>query len=81
MRFSEITETIKNDRLGAPTPTALEVAEKHGVSPRQIMAELAMGVEVEREHTGDESLAREIALDHLAELPDYYSKLKDMEGH
>lgn len=44
--------------------------------------ELALGTEVELEHTGDRWLARKIAMDHLVEDPQYYSKLKLMEeGH
>ena len=35
-----------------------------------------MGIEVEKEHTSDEDKARKIALDHLEEVPEYYSKLK-----
>lgn len=42
------------------------------VDPKQ----LAMGIEVEMEHTKNRKLAREIALDHLAEDPRYYTKLK-----
>jgi len=38
--------------------------------------ELQMGIKTELEHTGDSDKAREIALDHLAEDPKYYSKLK-----
>lgn len=38
--------------------------------------QLRMGIEVEMEHTKDRRLAREIALDHLAEDPKYYTKLK-----
>ena len=41
--------------------------------------ELAMGIEVEKEHTDDEALAKEISKDHLAEIPDYYTRLKVME--
>jgi hypothetical protein len=41
--------------------------------------ELEMGIEVELEHTDDKSKAREIALDHLTEIPDYYTRLKKME--
>lgn len=41
--------------------------------------ELAMGIEIEKEHTNDEAIAKEIAKDHLAELPDYYTRLKKME--
>lgn len=42
--------------------------------------ELAKGMEVELEHTSDENIALEIAMDHLKEDPRYYSKLKDFEG-
>lgn len=38
--------------------------------------ELAMGLTIEREHTEDPEIAMEIALDHLAEDPQYYSKMK-----
>ena len=38
--------------------------------------ELAIGLEVEREHTKNAGIALEITLDHLAEDPKYYTKLK-----
>ena len=41
--------------------------------------QLAVGTKHEREHTTDKGLAREIAMDHLAEDPNYYKKLKKME--
>lgn len=37
--------------------------------------ELKKGIEVEKEHTDDPVKAEEIALDHLAEDPQYYTKL------
>ena len=37
--------------------------------------ELSIGVQVEMEHTNDEKIATEIAMDHLTEDPEYYSKL------
>lgn len=43
--------------------------------------QLAMGVKVEQEHTNDPYIAKIIAKDHLMELPDYYSRLKNMEGN
>ena len=46
------------------------------VDPEQ----LRMGIQVEMEHTSDPKIAEEIALDHLAEDPNYYTKLKKMEG-
>jgi len=41
--------------------------------------ELAMGVKVEMEHTTDAEIAKRIALDHLEEIEDYYTRLKKME--
>lgn len=38
--------------------------------------ELAMGIKVEMEHTTDSDVAETIAKQHLAEDPEYYSKLK-----
>jgi hypothetical protein len=40
---------------------------------------LAQGTHHELEHTADRALAMEIAMDHLAEDPDYYTKLKQIE--
>lgn len=42
-------------------------------------AALAKGTAAELEHTSDEALAVEIAMDHLVEDPDYYAKLEKME--
>lgn len=42
--------------------------------------ELAMGIKVEKEHVSSPLIAEKIAKDHLAELPDYYTKLKEMES-
>jgi hypothetical protein len=42
-------------------------------------SELREGSRHELEHTSDRRLARRIALDHLAEDPHYYSKLRQME--
>jgi len=38
-------------------------------------AELSIGIQVEMEHTNDINIATEIALDHLTEDPEYYTKL------
>lgn len=42
--------------------------------------ELEMGIQVEMEHTTSTAISRRIALDHLAELHDYYTRLKKMEN-
>jgi len=42
--------------------------------------ELEMGRKVEMEHTINPNFAKRIALDHLAEIPDYYTRLIAMEN-
>lgn len=38
-----------------------------------------MGMEVEKEHSDNPFIVHRIVLDHLAEMPDYYTRLKKME--
>lgn len=62
----------------AETPE--EIAKKKDVPLEDVIRQLEMGVKVEKEHTTDEDIARQIALHHLEELPTkYYSLLKKME--
>lgn len=63
------------------------IAQLHGIAKDKEFtekdadpSELKMGIEVELEHTNDEKLSKKIALDHLAEIPDYYTRLKKMES-
>ena len=56
-----------------------EIAKKHGVSLDEINAQLKIGTKVEKEHTSDKTAARITALQHLDEVPDYYTKLKKVE--
>jgi hypothetical protein len=48
----------------------------NNVSIGHIISQLRKGIEVEKEHTTYGQTAREIALDHLSEDPNYYTKLK-----
>ena len=41
--------------------------------------ELKMGLSVEMEHTNNKAISKKIALDHLSEIPDYYTRLRKME--
>jgi len=41
--------------------------------------EVEMGKKVELEHTNNPIISHRITLDHLTEIPDYYSRLKKME--
>ena len=68
-----------NKLLDKPTPTIEELAKKHNVPLKDIRAQLAKGIKVEKEHASDAKIAEEIALDHLNELPDYYDRLETVE--
>lgn len=49
-----------------------------GIQPSEVdPKELEMGIEDETEHTNDKALAQKIALQHLKQHPDYYSKIKN----
>jgi transposase len=56
-----------------------DIANKFGVTLSKIEKELRTGISVEKEHTGSATMAKEIAMDHLVEIPDYYTRLKKME--
>lgn len=71
---------LKNEKLPTvKTYTPEEIAKKHKVPVKQINDQLKKGLKVELEHSTDRAKAREIALDHLYELPDYYTKLAKVE--
>ena len=48
-----------------------DIAAKFNISIQKIEKELSMGTKVEKEHVKTKSLATEIAMDHLVEIPDY----------
>jgi len=60
--------------------TVEEIAKKHRLDVSFIQKQLDMGEPIEHEHTKDHELAMDIALQHLDEIPDYYTRLKKMEA-
>jgi hypothetical protein len=46
---------------------------------QHLSKQLEKGLKIESEHTKDKTKAKEIAMDHLAEDPNYYTKLKRIE--
>jgi len=60
--------------------TVEQIAKKHRLEVSFIQKQLDMGEPIEHEHTKDHELARNIALQHLDEIPDYYTRLKKMEA-
>ena len=65
--------------LDKKTPTVEQVAAKHKKSVDFIKKQLEAGIKVEQEHSTSKLVAKEIALDHLNERPDYYIRLKKVE--
>ena len=60
--------------------TVENIAKKHRMDVSFVKNQLRMGIAIEKEHTKDKDLATDIALQHLDEFPDYYTKLKKMES-
>ncbi len=74
-----ITESDEVKGGKADDLTAADIAKKFKVSLLMVKKQIEMGKKVELEHTKNSKLAKDIAMDHLAEIPDYYSRLKKME--
>ena len=68
-----------NEQL-KPYKTVEQIAKKHRMDVSDIRKQLDMGAPIEHEHTKNRKLAVEIALQHLDEFPDYYTRLKKMEA-
>jgi hypothetical protein len=60
--------------------TVEQIARKHRMDVSFIQKQLDIGEPIEHEHTQDHELAKDIALQHLDEIPDYYTRLKKMEA-
>jgi hypothetical protein len=60
--------------------TVEQIAKKHRLDVSFVKKQLEMGIPIEHEHTKDKDLATDIALQHLDEIPDYYTRLKKMEA-
>jgi len=60
--------------------TVEQIAKKHRLDVSFVRNQLRMGIPVEHEHTKDKDLATDIALQHLDEIPDYYTRLRKMES-
>jgi len=78
MKF-KIAEELSDFNFGSEFVNAGRAHEK-GVAEKDVDAkELEMGIAVEHEHTTNRDMAKRIALDHLAELKNYYTLLAKME--
>ena len=57
-----------------------DIVDLHDSSYNYIVSQLIKGIEIEKEHSSDENIAKKIAMDHLVEDPDYYKKLEKIEN-
>ena len=71
---------LSEQKLKDSEMTPEDLAKKHNVSVDKIKKQLEMGKKVEHEHTNNDQLAYKIAKAHVAEKPDYYTKLKMVES-
>lgn len=79
--FVELEKAEKNNLKGgkADNKTTKQIADKHKATEEEVEKQLQIGIKVETEHTNDKEKAKEIAMDHLMEDIDYYSKLAKIE--
>jgi hypothetical protein len=59
--------------------TLAEIAQLHGMTEKELKPQFQKGTRHELEHTNNVIVARQIALDHLVEFPDYYDRLDKIE--
>ena len=83
VRLPNLTERILAE-MGCdcdmkPAMSVDGIAKKHNTTVDRIEKQLKNGIKVEMEHTTDKKEAEQIALQHLAERPDYYTRLKKVE--
>jgi hypothetical protein len=89
--IGEVGEDINESELlkggNADNKSLIQLAKRHDAKGyyhidnmvQSLRKELEMGIKIELEHTDNEDMAKEIAMDHLWENPSYYSKLKKSE--
>jgi len=74
MEFDRLFEEIFIGLAHGKTLT--DLASKHNVTVNHLNDQLKKGIKIEHEHTKDNVTAKKIAMDHLFEDPDYYTKLE-----
>jgi len=80
LKDENINKSLNEIKGGkADKRTVEDIAKKHNVSVEFIEEQLKKGIKIEHEHTDSEEKAREIAMDHICEIKDYYDRLEKME--
>ena len=63
IRFSESTKKLSEK----------DIADLHNMDLKDIKKEISIGTTIEMEHTDDKEEAKKIAMEHIKEVPDYYT--------
>jgi 5'(3')-deoxyribonucleotidase len=71
--------TDESEELNKRTPSVRELAKRYTTTPEEVHRQINRGVKVEFEHTRDIEVATEIAMDHIGEKLDYYTRLAKVE--
>lgn len=81
VKNNEPEEIMENKLVGgrADNETIKDIAKKFRVTVKYLKQQLKKGMKIESEHTEDKEKQKEIASDHLAEFPNYYEELEDVE--
>ena len=80
---SKLTKSVNEDEIPGGLAKGMsikDIAKKHDISLKKLKSQLNKGVGVEMEHTTSKKVAKEIAMDHIFEDPNYYDKLEKIEG-
>ena len=75
----ETAPEIILDKIDDINAEIVRLEDKEGIDEKKFIPDpeqLATGIKTEKEHTKNKEVARKIAMDHLKEKPNYYTKLK-----
>lgn len=84
---ADLDKDLRENNMDKPTPSVDDISKKFNLSLSKVKRAIKTGSKIEIEHTKSVKKAKEIARDHLGELPDYYTKLNkyvesvDIETH
>lgn len=77
--FRDHPQKLKEYLMRKSKGKEAQLAHAHDGGGNLNEASIRRGMKVEMEHTKDPATARQIAIDHLRERPDYYEKLEAVE--
>lgn len=77
--FRDHPQKLKEYLMRKSKGKEAQLAHAHDSGGNLNEASIRRGMKVEMEHTKDQATARQIAIDHIRERPDYYEKLEAVE--